>query len=288
MDDSGNPHPKGPGDFFVLAIAIFPMDELRDFNQTWARLVADHIGCTLNEAYVTEIHCSHVYEHYGRIRRGAEPLPDQPFSHLSETETANLIQSVWTLLSRGEYRRILTHPPALLGIVIHKESNWRRFARNAFTRWTLRTPLGLSKQDIRSLEDQLVNHIIENAFGYITQRLEYFLEEPEVDGIAVYIGDECAANKKMYQVQGLYTSGRGHFTQLHRIGNNIAFGSSNFNPGLQAADWTAYALSGWARRVPWLSDRLQELLPQFRGYPSSVRGRGIVLRPDTFTWHDFI
>lgn len=284
MDDSGNPHPMGPGEFFVLAIVAFPMDALRDFNDVWALLVSDHTGYTQDQARITEIHCSDLYDHYKRLLNGNAVLTERPLSHSSQDQTESLIQAIWDFIATGKYKNIEVEPPKFVSIVIHKESNWRRFTKDLYQKWLLRNHLKLNKREVKSLEDQLVGQIVDNAFGFVSQRLEYLMEDTDVDGITVYIGDECAANKRMFEIQGLYSSGMGNFTRLRRIVNNIAFGSSNFNPGLQAADWAAFALAGWARQVPWLSDRLRQLLPRFRGCPSAVQGRGIVLNPDNYEW----
>jgi len=136
------------------------------------------------------------------------------------------------------------------------------------------------RQGAKGIGMELSLFIGEKAFEWLLQRLNYLGNPGEKNySDAFLIGDENAVTTSMYKSQALAQAGFSNYTSLPKIANNVWFDSSAHNPCLQLADWVAFAVRTWAEKSGDTNMRLQELLPNFRGYPNNVMGRGIVPIP---------
>lgn len=71
------------------------------------------------------------------------------------------------------------------------------------------------------------------------------------------------------------------FTKAENIINNVVFGSSLHNPGLQISDWIAFAIRNWAtNQNPHIISKFNEIKHKFRDGENGAFGRGIVLIPN--------
>ena len=283
LDDSGSGHPKGWGEYFVFAAASFPIETIHDFQETWAAFLSQYLNIPMEQARVTELKASDLYKHYRTVLNSRPPRADDPFQHLDLKTTTQLIDAAWNVICTGRFRQRSFVLPRLVAVVTHKREAWSRYCYRDYNDW-----VNNLSENPKQLAKRLEERIVRPAFEWITQRIDYLMADalPDVMQQTVYIGDEQNAYyKMMYERQGDYVAGRGYFTQLRHIINNIAFASSRFNPGLQYADWVAYAVAGWAHGDRWLSPRFGQLLPLFRGFPENrIIGRGLVLIPDNYGW----
>jgi len=283
IDDSGSPEPRAQGDFFVLSLVAVPVNQARVMSEAWWQVLADYTGCASIEQCVGfEFKASDTYKALRNLEQG-KPAPQkypEPFRNLSQDELRHLIDAVWDTIALGTYGQ-RNWDVTYLGVVIHKQSNWKRFAKWDLNAYKLAVR-ARNKKQVKESARRLSRQILDNALTYLLQRLQYLMQEKQ--GYCIVIGDENSFQRDLYEIHAQLPSGQAQYTKGKNLVNNIVFGSSHFNPGLQIADWVAFALNNWARGNSYLTARLQRIISKFRTRRGKVRGGGIVLIPDHYQW----
>ncbi|MDA8065175.1 MAG: DUF3800 domain-containing protein [Thermaerobacter sp.] len=276
FDDSGSARPETAEGFFCLGMVVVPAGEVPTMSDGWRELIGRHARVSPREARTMELTSSDTYELWSRKYRG-KPIDDNKpsarFSHLNEMELSRL-KGVWDYISGLQ-------DAILLGIAVHKKANWVRFRNKEWNDWNATGRGRETRKEKKDLASSLEWQIWENAFHYLLQWLQYFLDDQ--DGHGILIGDECTTYRHLYKFHESIAAGDDTYTNAENIINNVVFGSSYHNPGIQIADWVAYAINGWARGIEAVGQHLTEILPKFRDYPN-VKGRGLVLNPDNYDW----
>jgi len=265
FDDSGNPEPDHRSEFYALGLIVVPFYKVKDLNS----VVSSQFG-------TGEVKCSTFLSVRRKLCGGGKRVLNKNELALARklglrdcTAANSFMSKFLNMVSQMGYLNAM-------GIVIHKKSSYSRFRSREFVSFS---SLSKSNPQYKAYKNVLTRQILDNALPYLLQRLQYFLREN--DGLAVVIGDENSYQRQMYAVHATLPAGAGIYTSLSRIVNNVVFGSSEYNPGLQVADWVAHALNRWARSDPTL---FASFKGKFRGYPLNIKGRGLVLVPDNHSW----
>ena len=281
FDDSGGPDPKSSRSFCFGAV-VLPASQVRECSDAWAQVIGKHFDIDGDQLgnYSCEVKSSDLYDLRRKLRQGTGLRESQKalFEHgLDTVGRANrLIEDIWNFLADPPV------PIRYLATCADKDSAWRKFSTDQFAKWQsmqdLPKPERVGQKPLRA---ELSNLILERAFEYLLQRIDYLGGDLDFEyHDAMVIGDQSAVTRLMYESQAGIQARQGYFTDMPRLVNNVWFGSSRFSPQLQMADWIAYAVRTWAEGKREGFDRLGQVARRFGGYPDRLRGSGIVLWPD--------
>ena len=282
FDDSGGPDPNSSRSFCFGAV-VLPASLVRESSDAWTQLVGRHFDVDGDQLgyYGCEVKSSDLYDLRRKLRQGPGLRESQKalFAHgLNSLRRADaLIEDIWEFLARPSV------PLKYIAACVKKDSAWTKFRREQFARWqSMQTVPRAERVGEKPLRAELSNFILSHAFEYLLQRIDYLGGDDDFQyHDALVIGDQSAVTRLMHESQAGIQAGRGYFTDLPRLVNNVWFGSSRFSPQLQMADWIAYAVRTWAEGKREGFDRLRQVQHLFRGYPSRVDGYGVVLAPDS-------
>lgn len=184
-----------------------------------------------------------------------------------------MIREIW------EFLYGLPEDITFLGSAVNKVAYWERFRSVDYDHYQSLIAARAPKEEIKRTRAKLQTSLLTSAYEFLLQRLQYLMEEKE--SRTVVIGDETCNSSNLYSSQAYLQAGLRNFTDAPYIVNNVVFGSSLHNPGLQIADWVAFAIRNWAtNQNQFIIRRFNELKTKFRNYNGDPFGRGIVLIPN--------
>ena len=268
FDESGNPQPDHASDFYSLGMVVVRSDEMLTINNNLRSIIYQVIAPN------AELKLSVYLSILNKLKNNV-PLTAKEKQYI----IMNLEKSKYNSLLIEIFEYIMNTNITLLGISIHKNSNWLRFTKDTYHQYL--SADGITKNKLKGL---LTDQILSNALPYLLQRLQYYLEE--VSGISIVIGDENSYERNMHIAHASKPAGISKYTDLSLIVNNVVFGSSIYNPVLQLADVVAHALNRWSRSRdddPY-AKIIDQIKDKFRGAPSHIVGKGVVLNPDNYAW----
>lgn len=287
FDDSGGPDPNSSRSFCFGAV-VFPASLVRESSDAWTAMVERHFEIESDQFgyYNCEIKSSDLYDMRGKLRQGPGLRESQKalFAHglNSVGRIDALIEDIWDFLAAPPV------PARYIAVCVDKARAWRKYRSGRIDRWDSLQAVPRSERiGEKPLRAELSNFIMSRAFEYLLQRIDYLGGDPGFEyEDALVIGDQSAVSRLMHESQAGIQAGRGYFTDLPRLVNNVWFGSSRYSAQLQMADWIAYAVRSWSEHKREGSSRLGQIMPMFRGYPDRVDGYGIVAVPDEHRFPD--
>ena len=281
-DDSGGFNPDR-GKFACFGMCVVSARYIRECGDAWWEMLGNHFqfSGTLEmnniEAKSSELHdMLRCLENKRSLNKVQQKMFDNGLN--TATKVGNLIEAIFTFLSK---------PPVqakYLAVVANKEETWLQFRQTQFSQWKILAQLkNKQKSSLKTINEELTSFLISRSYEYLLQRLEYLSKDPDFDfSDALVVGDQSSSIKTMLETQAGVQAGLGKFSDLPSIVNKSWFGSSLHDPCLQMSDWIAFTVRTWAERRRLSRQRLERLLPNFRGYPDPdwLIGRGIVLLPN--------
>jgi hypothetical protein len=283
-DDSGGFEPDANEKFACFGMVIIPVESIRKCADAWWVMLDRHFQYSGSlQTSGIEAKSSDIHNMIWTLARNSElnDVQQNLFTHGLNTATKViiLIEDIWTFLSKPPI------PTKYIAVVADKEESWLQFRPQLFNEWkTLKQSKVCQKADrirLKKLGSELKAFLIRYTYEFLLQRLEYMKADSDsifVD--AFVISDSFSSARTVLDTQaGIQAGVIGKHSQLPSIVNRPWFGSSLHDPCLQMADWVAFAVRKWADGKGH-SSRIEQLFPNFRGYPDNIDGRGIVQCPD--------
>lgn len=280
-DDSGGFHPN-KDKFACFGMVVTPTAYIRKCCDAWWEMLEMHFQCPISlQTTGIEAKSSELFDMLLKLNRGSklQNAQHKMFEYGLNTPRGvdELIEAVFNFLAKPPI------PMKYLAVVVKKEEAWLKFCADQFSSWEILTQAEeKQKVAIRNLHKELESFLIKHTYKYLLQRLQYLsddAQEPFEFSDAFIIGDQSSVTKTMLEIQTNTQAGLEKFSELPTIINKSWFGFSLYDPCLQMADWIAFAIRVWAEESTAYAYRIKQLLPNFRGYPDDILGRGIVLCP---------
>ncbi|MTI80067.1 MAG: DUF3800 domain-containing protein [Firmicutes bacterium] len=279
FDDSGSPDPSDRTEFFTFGMVVIPFELIQKISDSWWDIIRSHMGIPRNglpPILNLEAKSADLYNLYDKLRNNAnlrieeQRLVDDYW--LDENKVSSFIRSIWDYLST------MDNDVTYLGAAVNKHEFWKKFKPDEYDYYNFLVQNNASKRDKKSIRMRLQEALVSKAFEYLLQRTQYLMEDNE--GECIVIGDETCHSNNFYSSQAFLQAGFGNYTNAENIINNVVFGSSLHNPGLQISDWIAYAIRNWATdKNSHIISRFNEIKHNFRNGKNNPFGRGIVLIP---------